>query len=951
MGPGYRVGGYRSSRFRIATVAGFVLSTALVCFAPALAQEYMISTVAGGSPPSTPSLGTLASIFPPAGLTVDSQGNIFFSSNNCIFKLDRNGTLTRVAGTARPGYSGDGGPALAAQLNNPESLVVDRFGNIYFVDRWNYRIRRISPEGVITTFAGTGWVFALNPPEEGTPAPATPLRRVSGLAVDRAGNLYYIDDYGECRIRRISRSGLITTIAGGGNAAPDDGSVATAVLLRNVTGIAVDDSGNFFLSVDSIDANRVLKVDARGVISTVAGTGPRGSSGDGGPALSAHLSGPGALTIDEAGNLFIADRGNYRVRRVSADGTISTTAGGGSAFPGDRTKATEINFCFDDRSLSALANDRDGNLYIAACWVQKVGPDGILSLLAGNGTYSIGGDGGPATSAQFFGPTGLARDRSGNLYVADIGNNLVRKVTPEGIIQTVAGTGEDGFGGDGGPAAEATLNAPRSVVADSEGALYISDSLNCRIRKVSADGRITTIAGTGGRGASADGAEALQANICPGALALDTQGNLLFNDQGSRIRKIDGTGIITTVAGNGQFGFSGDGGPATDASLYEPWSLAVDKSNNLLFTDTVNNRIRKVSPDGIISTIAGVSATSFSTIVGDGGPATEAVVFSPTSVAVDSNGNILISDLGGLRRITPDGIITTIARNTNPRQSVGDGGPASRAYLRPGALAIGEGGRIYVVDHGYGIGGSQRTADASIRALDPTNETVILTSVRDAATQAATPISPGKIVVLYGVGMGPPRMLQNRPVAGIYTSELAGTEVLVNGVSAPILYTSSDQVAAIVPESATGSVAQVIVKFQGRVSLPLSVHVAPSSPGIFSANGTGAGQAAALNPDGSYNDAAHPGRPGEALTLFITGEGRTSPAAQMLAATVGGLAARVQRTASQTPGLLQVVMEIPPGVEPGGYVPVAVQVAGVSSPIGASWIAIAAPNPLVLTAR
>jgi len=237
----------------------------------------------------------------------------------------------------------------------------------------------------------------------------------------------------------------------------------------------------------------------------------------------------------------------------------------------------------------------------------------------------------------------------------------------------------------------------------------------------------------------------------------------------------------------------------------------------------------------------------------------------------------------------------------------------------------------------FGFGGPRRTPDASIRLLGPTNETVIVTSVRDAATQAVAPVSPGKIVVLYGAGMGPANLLQNRPAAGKSSSNFGGTEVLVNGIPAPILYTSSTQVSAIIPRATAGESAQIAVRYSGRTSQPLQVKVAPSSPGIFSANGTGAGQAAALNPDGSYNDAAHPIRPGELLKLFVTGEGLLPD----LSATIGGLPAKVASAAVAVDGALQVLVEIPLGVEPGGYVPISVHVNGASSPPGASWIAVA----------
>jgi hypothetical protein len=263
-----------------------VLVAILPFFSTAFGQEYMISTVAGGAPPATPALGTTVSIYPPAGVAVDAQGNAFFSSNNCIFKLDRSGILTRVAGNSRPGYSGDGGPAVNAQLNEPAGLAIDKEQNLYVVDRSNHRVRRISADGIITTVAGQPGLTPDSVRRDNVPATGAFLGFMRGVAVDRQGSIFLVEDYSEGqRIRKVSPNGMLSTVAGGGNDAPEEGGLAIHARLRSVDGITADHTGSLFIS----EGNRVRKIDQRGILTTVAGTGAIGLSGDGGPAVQAQL--------------------------------------------------------------------------------------------------------------------------------------------------------------------------------------------------------------------------------------------------------------------------------------------------------------------------------------------------------------------------------------------------------------------------------------------------------------------------------------------------------------------------------------------------------------------------------------------------------------------------------------------------------------------------------------
>jgi sugar lactone lactonase YvrE len=309
------------------------------------------------------------------------------------------------------------------------------------------------------------------------------------------------------------------------------------------------------------------------------------------------------------------------------------------------------------------------------------------------------GDGGPATLAVMHPPTGLDVDGAGNLYIADVQNARVRKVTSDGIITTVAGSGSPGrngpfFSGDGGLAMAARLHSPEDVAVDPSGNLFIADALNQRVRKVDTKGVITTVAGTSQSQAAVDGGPATQAAICrPGAIAVDGRGNLFLSDTFcQRIRKVTPHGTITTVAGGGTAD-PGDGGPAVAAKLTWSDGLAVDSAGNLFFSERERNRVRKVDAKGVIMTVAGTSARGFA---GDGGPATAAKLNYPMAVVVDPGGNLFIAEWDRVRRVSASGTITTVAGGG--RGLLLDGSQATAGALRPAGLAVDLQGCLYVSD-------------------------------------------------------------------------------------------------------------------------------------------------------------------------------------------------------------------------------------------------------------
>ncbi|MDE3167776.1 MAG: hypothetical protein KGN36_18390 [Acidobacteriota bacterium] len=922
----------------------------LFLLANAAAQPYVISTYAGGAPPATPAAALSTAIGLPQSAVTDAAGNLYFSSSNsAVFRMDSSGLLTRVAGTGRMGYSGDGGPAINAQISAGVGLALDRSGNLYLADTANHRVREVSG-GIITTVAGTG---AAGYSGDGGAATSAELSGPSSVAVDASGNLY-IADAENSRIRRVS-GGIITTFAGtgvrgySGDGAPASGAqLSMTSRFGRASCLAFDSSGNLYLS-DTLN-HRVRMISAAGVITTVAGNGVAtglSSTGDGGLANAAQVPFPAGLALDTANNLFIAS--SAQVRKVLASsGVISTAAGIGSiGYSGDGGPARQAQM----GHVSGVALDAQGNLFIADTenrYIRKVGLDTSIASVAGNGQTSYSGDGGSAAAAQLFLPSGLTTDASGNLFIADTANNRVRKVATNGTITSIAGVGLPVPAGDYGPAVKSGINAPRSVAFDGKGDLFIAEA--DRIRMIAPDGTITTVAGTGSAGLG-DGGSPLNATLTGiTGIAFDSNGVMYLADPYNyRIRKI-AFGTITTVAGGGSVaGAAGDGGAATGAQLIRPQGIALDAGGNLYIADTDAGRVRMVTPKGVITTVAGSGSASGS---GDGGLATKAMV-APVAVAVDAHGNLFICDSSApaprVRLVAPSGIITTIAGSNTSGYS-GDGGLATSAQLSSAAgIAVDTAGDVYISDTNQdpatGIG------TGSVRILQPQSASPGLT-VHNAASNLPGSIAPGEIVTILGSGLGPAQLAQYQVGAsGLVECPLAGTKVYFDGACAPMIYTSATQVAAVVPYAVSGNSAQVTVAYQGQTIASAAVAVAPSAPAIFTLDSTGQGAGACINQDGTVNTPSTPAKIGDIIACYATGEGQTmpggvdgKPAALPLpqpnlpvTVTIGGHTVLPQY-AGGAPGLvagvMQVNAQIPAGIATGDAVPIVLQVGTASSPAG-----------------
>lgn len=666
--------------------------------------QSIITTVAGPGLPVSGMPAITQAIDRPASVAVDGKGGFYVVSTpqSRVYQVSASGTMTLVAGSSW-GFSGDSGAATSAQLKNPQGVAVDADGYLYIADSNNHRIRRVSPAGVISTVAGNGTSGFSG--DEG-PAVSAQLSGPQGIAVDAAGNLY-IADTGNNRVRQVTRGGTINTVAGGGFAVFSGsfaGEVpATSVQFRSPTDVAVDSGGNVYVA-DSGN-NRVWEVNPNGMMHPVAGNGLIDASVSEHipfPATATGLFYPSRIAVDAKGTLFITESGNNRVRKV-VSGLISTFAGptdvfftdGHAGFSGDGGPAASARLSLI-LGGGGLTVDAEGNLYIADYGndrVRKVTVSGMINTVAGTTISGYSGDGGRATSAQLS-PRGIAVDGANNLYIADSDNHRVRRIDTSGVIRTIAGNGTPGNAGNGGPAASAQLRNPLGVALDAAGNVYIADSDNNRICRIDTSGVIRTVAGNGTAGNGGDGGPATSAQLRgPAGVAVDLAGNVYIADSGNdRIRKVTPAGIISTLAGGGTDD-AGENMAATSAQLHTVSGVAVDNRGNVYIAE--DNFVRKVDKTGVISTVVGYSTP----VTSRSGVATFSTLFgSAHDVALDAAGNVYVASQGGVYIAAPGGLITGLI---GPLGFSGDGGPIASAGLgNASAIALGPTGSLYISDSG-----------------------------------------------------------------------------------------------------------------------------------------------------------------------------------------------------------------------------------------------------------
>jgi uncharacterized protein (TIGR03437 family) len=762
-------------------------------------------------------------------------------------------------------FVGDGGPAVRAALSQAEGIVADGFSNLYIADANDHRIRKVSFDGRISTIAGTGRPgFTDN-----RTAVTAQLRNPYGLALDRAGNLY-VADLGNARVRRISPDGLITTFAAGELIEP-----------RN---LAVDPLGNVYVS--DFGAHKVYRADCSGVLTLVAGTGAPGNAGDGGPATAAQLSSPAGIAVDPAGALYIADSGNKRIRIVR-NGVIQTLsaipalvlpmglslAPDGSLYVGNRDAAFAVKLTTVGipiplgENASEVFASGSGSVYLAhRDSVKALGPTGAAVTVAGARNYTFSGDSGMAGSARLNGPYALARSAAGDVYVGDMLNRRVRRIDASGVITTVAGNGDAG-----------RLDEPAGLAVSAEGRLYIADRRNHRVLQLDGD-TLRTIAGTGEAGFTPDGKLPTSTSLnSPHALAADAAGNLYIADTGNhRVLKLTRAGTLSTVAGG-----------SADA-LSEPRGVALEPAGTLLIADTGNGRLRRLGPGGVLT------------------DACDRRLNLPRSVTVRADGVIFVAESGANRivAVLPTGE-TRVVAGTGERGYEGDGALAidARFDAPMDVLALPD-GSVLVADF----------ANNRVRRLQPAAAmaSASRTPVRvvHAATQLEQPVAPGQLITIY-----------DSPLSG------ATTQVTAAGRPARVLYAKGGQINAQLPSDLDASLRTELRIFDDSDAVTSEVLLTPAAPGLFTL-GSGRGQAAASNENGTANSPSTPAELGSVVTLYATG----IPAGAAVEVDIGGRLAEILYVTSApgAPGVRQIAARIPLGVPPGNL-PVVVRVGAAES--------------------
>jgi serine/threonine protein kinase/TPR repeat protein/sugar lactone lactonase YvrE len=631
-----------------------------------------------------------------------------------------------------PGHAGQtDGRGRAARFDFPQGLAVDQAGNVYVADAYNSTIRKITPDGVVTTLAGragcrgqadgVGDEARFDGPigTSGSSPSGWAIAGPSGVAVDQAGNVY-IGDCMNHTVRKITAAGRVTTLAGTGRAVGSVDGRGPAARFNSPRGVAVGPKGEVYVA-DSANYT-IRRISPEGDVTTVAGAAGQSGHTDG-PSATARFGRPQDVAVDAAGTVFVAD-GNHTIRRISPDGTVTTLAGAPGVFGSADGTGNAARF----KGPARLALDDTGNLLVADngnSTIRKITPAGVVTTVAGYPGSQGRADGNGGT-VRFYRPQGIAVDRSGHLYVADTQNHTIRKggpglvsrdrpaavaapaqagqpaaavAVPEYAFNTLAGTpGQPGS--SDGTLRNARFNQPEGMAIDHRGIVYVADSRNSTIRQILPTGEVRTFAGLAGSTGGIDGPGRAARFVAPGALAVDRAGWLYVADRASHtIRRITPTGMVSTFAGQARRAGAQDGDRAA-AQFDAPSGVAVDEEDNVYVADANNHTIRKITPDGRVTTLAG-SAGVRGCADGTGAAARFA---GPFGVAVDRQGNVFVSEFANhtIRKITPTGVVTTLAGLAGSFDGT-DGVGAQARFGRPTSLAVDRAGNLYVTDSDNGI--------------------------------------------------------------------------------------------------------------------------------------------------------------------------------------------------------------------------------------------------------
>ncbi len=668
----------------MALLAGCLIA---FCLVPIQAEEYTFLTVAGASGAGVDGSGSAVRFYNPVGTAVDATGNVYVadSETQTIRKITSAGVVTTLAGLATEYGSADGLGG-AARFSLPTGVAVDSSNNVYVADSGNHTIRKITPARVVTTLAGlagvTGSIDGVGP--------AARFNNPYAVAVDSAGNLYVADSDNHT-IRKITPAGAVTTLAGSAGAPGSTDGGGSAARFNDPAGVAVDTGGNVYVA--DYTNYTVRKISPGGVVTTIAGqAGVYGSVN--GTGTAALFSGPSGVAVDGSGNVFVTDDANCTIRKITAAGVVSTPAGR-VGFPGSANgTGTVARFNYPS---GISVNSAGTAVYISDEYNHTIRQlsGTTVTTLAGVVANSGSVDG-TGSAARFYGPAGVALDSATNLYVADSDNHTIRKITPAGVTTTLAGLA--GFAGTtNGTGNIARFRSPSGVALDSSNNdVYVADTSNHAIRKVTAAGVVTTFAGLPGTPGNANGTTTARFRL-PGAVAVDTAGSVYVADTGNHtIRKITSGCVVSTLAGLAGTAGAVDA-TGTAARFSSPAGVAVDGSFNVYVTDYGNSTVRKITSAGVVTTLAGLAGASGDT---DGiGSAARfdspqgVVLDSVGNLFVSDEG------YQNIRKITPAGVVTTVG-GLSDHSGNADGTGADARFYYPEGMAIDSAGNLYVADYG-----------------------------------------------------------------------------------------------------------------------------------------------------------------------------------------------------------------------------------------------------------